>query len=178
LGAPGEVNQGGDFATVSKKKSRIENEQRQRRIEQAAGTIWALKHVAQLESDPVYAFIIPPSRTSLTHLSVDARLGKDCTSNRGYLSLPRELASSASSLCHLLFFGPCHKCSACFHPPTSLYFVTPLWLVATGRRHIALAWCGLPDSPSPLHSPSFHLTFTLPFTSHPSCALHHFLSGR
>ncbi|EDR09428.1 uncharacterized protein LACBIDRAFT_319010 [Laccaria bicolor S238N-H82] len=58
----------GDFETASKEKSRIENEQRQRRKdEQAAGTTWELKHFAQLESDPVYerlgkvAKIVPPT---------------------------------------------------------------------------------------------------------------------
>ena len=38
--------------------------------------IEALCSIVQLESDPVCAFIIPPSRTSLTHLSIDERLDK------------------------------------------------------------------------------------------------------
>lgn len=45
----------GDFETASREKSKIENEQRQRRRdEQAAGTQWELKHFEYLESDPVY----------------------------------------------------------------------------------------------------------------------------
>ncbi|KAF6750809.1 oxysterol binding protein [Ephemerocybe angulata] len=45
----------GDFETASKDKSRIENEQRQKRKdEQAAGTEWPLKHFKHEDSDPVY----------------------------------------------------------------------------------------------------------------------------
>ncbi|KAH9948481.1 Oxysterol-binding protein [Amylocystis lapponica] len=45
----------GDFETASREKSKIENEQRQRRRdEQAAGTSWELKHFDHIESDPVY----------------------------------------------------------------------------------------------------------------------------
>ncbi|KAG6837768.1 hypothetical protein H0H93_001695 [Arthromyces matolae] len=45
----------GDFETASREKSRIENEQRQRRKDEAAaGTTWPLKHFTPVESDPVY----------------------------------------------------------------------------------------------------------------------------
>ncbi|KAF7791578.1 hypothetical protein EIP86_002594 [Pleurotus ostreatoroseus] len=45
----------GDFETAAREKSKIENEQRQRRRdEQAAGTTWALKHFDHVESDPTY----------------------------------------------------------------------------------------------------------------------------
>ncbi|PCH43009.1 Oxysterol-binding protein [Wolfiporia cocos MD-104 SS10] len=45
----------GDFETASKEKSKIENEQRQRRKdEQAAGTQWQLKHFDHVDSDPIY----------------------------------------------------------------------------------------------------------------------------
>lgn len=43
----------GDFDTASKEKSKIENEQRQRRKdEQARGETWQLKHFEHIESDP------------------------------------------------------------------------------------------------------------------------------
>ena len=38
--------------------------------------IEALCIIVQLECDSVCAFIIPPLRTSLTHLSIDERLDK------------------------------------------------------------------------------------------------------
>ncbi|GLB44634.1 putative OSBP family protein [Lyophyllum shimeji] len=45
----------GDFETASREKSRIENEQRQRRRDEAAaGTTWPLKHFTHAENDPVY----------------------------------------------------------------------------------------------------------------------------
>ncbi|OJT14725.1 Protein KES1 [Trametes pubescens] len=45
----------GDYELASREKSKIENEQRQRRKdEQAAGTRWPLKHFEHIESDPVY----------------------------------------------------------------------------------------------------------------------------
>ncbi|KAG6830535.1 hypothetical protein H0H92_000207 [Tricholoma furcatifolium] len=45
----------GDFETASREKSQIENDQRQRRRDEAAeGTTWALKHFTHVESDPVY----------------------------------------------------------------------------------------------------------------------------
>jgi hypothetical protein len=45
----------GDFEAASKDKTRIENEQRQRRKdEQAAGTTWELKHFKLEPSDPIY----------------------------------------------------------------------------------------------------------------------------
>ncbi|KAK7443572.1 Oxysterol-binding protein 4 [Stygiomarasmius scandens] len=45
----------GDFETASKEKSKIENEQRQRRKDEAAaGTTWQLKHFTHIDSDPVY----------------------------------------------------------------------------------------------------------------------------
>ncbi|TBU39300.1 Oxysterol-binding protein [Dichomitus squalens] len=45
----------GDYETASKEKSKIENEQRQRRRdEQAAGTPWKRWHFEHIESDPVY----------------------------------------------------------------------------------------------------------------------------
>ena len=44
----------GDFDLASKEKSRIENEQRQKRkAEQQAGTQWELKHFEYQENDPV-----------------------------------------------------------------------------------------------------------------------------
>jgi len=48
----------GDFESASKDKSRIENEQRQRRKDEAAaGTPWELKHFVHVESDPDYAAV-------------------------------------------------------------------------------------------------------------------------
>ncbi|KAF8438560.1 hypothetical protein L210DRAFT_3612871 [Boletus edulis BED1] len=45
----------GDFETAAKEKSRIENEQRQRRRDEAgAGTTWALKHFEHILNDPTY----------------------------------------------------------------------------------------------------------------------------
>jgi len=45
----------GDFETASREKSKIENEQRQRRRdEQSAGAKWELKHFEHVESDPIY----------------------------------------------------------------------------------------------------------------------------
>ncbi|KAH7909302.1 hypothetical protein BJ138DRAFT_238749 [Hygrophoropsis aurantiaca] len=45
----------GDFESAAKDKSRIENEQRQRRKDEAAaGTTWQLKHFVHIDSDPVY----------------------------------------------------------------------------------------------------------------------------
>ncbi|KAH9887076.1 Oxysterol-binding protein [Cubamyces lactineus] len=45
----------GDYELASREKSKIENDQRQRRRdEQAAGTRWQLKHFEHIESDPVY----------------------------------------------------------------------------------------------------------------------------
>jgi len=45
----------GDFEAAGREKSRIENEQRQRRKDEAsAGTTWQLKHFTHLQSDPVY----------------------------------------------------------------------------------------------------------------------------
>ncbi|KZT66759.1 Oxysterol-binding protein [Daedalea quercina L-15889] len=45
----------GDFDTASREKSKIENEQRQRRKDEAAaGTKWELKHFDHIDSDPVY----------------------------------------------------------------------------------------------------------------------------
>ena len=88
----------GDFETASKEKSRIQvcsiaywlcylidyllfvvqNEQRQRKKdEQVAGTTWELKH-------PVHR--------------APGQGRKDCTSNRGYLRLPRELASRCMNI--------------------------------------------------------------------------------
>jgi len=58
----------GDFELASREKSRIENEMRQRRKDEAAsGTSWPLKHFTPLASDPLYeelaqlAKIIPPT---------------------------------------------------------------------------------------------------------------------
>ncbi|KAJ7147309.1 hypothetical protein C8R46DRAFT_1129959 [Mycena filopes] len=58
----------GDFDTASKEKTRIENEMRQRRKDEAANsTSWALKHFTPLASDPLYeelgklAKIAPPT---------------------------------------------------------------------------------------------------------------------
>nr|GAT60448.1 predicted protein [Mycena chlorophos] len=45
----------GDFDSASKEKTRIENEMRQRRKDEAAsGTTWPMKHFKPLGSDPVY----------------------------------------------------------------------------------------------------------------------------
>ncbi|EJD04968.1 Oxysterol-binding protein [Fomitiporia mediterranea MF3/22] len=45
----------GDFETASREKSKIENEQRQRRRdEQARGEKWPMKHFMRVESDPEY----------------------------------------------------------------------------------------------------------------------------
>jgi len=45
----------GDFDTAAREKSRIENEQRQkRRDEGAAGTTWHLKHFVHQDDDPLY----------------------------------------------------------------------------------------------------------------------------
>jgi len=45
----------GDFEIASREKSRIENEQRQRRKdEQAEGTTWELKHFEHVDNDPIY----------------------------------------------------------------------------------------------------------------------------
>ncbi|KAF7965372.1 hypothetical protein HWV62_44109 [Athelia sp. TMB] len=45
----------GDFETASREKTRIENEQRQRRKDEAAAAQpWQLKHFKQIPSDPVY----------------------------------------------------------------------------------------------------------------------------
>jgi len=45
----------GDFEAAAKDKSRIENEQRQRRRDEAAaGTTWALKHFKHINEDPTY----------------------------------------------------------------------------------------------------------------------------
>ncbi|EPQ56070.1 hypothetical protein GLOTRDRAFT_41536, partial [Gloeophyllum trabeum ATCC 11539] len=45
----------GDFDAASKEKSKIENEQRQRRRDEAAaGTKWQLKHFVHIDSDPTY----------------------------------------------------------------------------------------------------------------------------
>lgn len=45
----------GDFETASREKTKIENEQRQRRRdEQAAGTTWQLKHFVHEDNDPLY----------------------------------------------------------------------------------------------------------------------------
>jgi len=45
----------GDFETASREKSKIENEQRQRRRDEAAaGTTWQLKHFVHEDNDPVF----------------------------------------------------------------------------------------------------------------------------
>jgi len=44
-----------DFETAAKEKSRIENEQRQRRRDEAAaGTTWELKNFVHQDDDPLY----------------------------------------------------------------------------------------------------------------------------
>jgi len=49
----------GDYETASREKSRIENDQRQRRRDEgAAGTKWELKHFRHVESDPVYERLV------------------------------------------------------------------------------------------------------------------------
>ncbi|KAI0045189.1 Oxysterol-binding protein [Auriscalpium vulgare] len=45
----------GDFETASREKSKIENDQRQRRRDEAAeGTTWKLKHFVHEDNDPIY----------------------------------------------------------------------------------------------------------------------------
>ncbi|GJE99147.1 oxysterol-binding protein [Phanerochaete sordida] len=45
----------GDFEAASREKSKIENEQRQRRKDElAAGSKWELKHFEHIDSDPIY----------------------------------------------------------------------------------------------------------------------------
>ncbi|ESK91627.1 oxysterol binding protein [Moniliophthora roreri MCA 2997] len=45
----------GDFEMASREKSKIENEQRQRRRDEvAAGTTWRLKHFKHIDNDPTY----------------------------------------------------------------------------------------------------------------------------
>jgi hypothetical protein len=45
----------GDFESASKEKSRIENDQRQRRKDEAAaGKPWELKHFKHIDNDPIY----------------------------------------------------------------------------------------------------------------------------
>ncbi|KIY62134.1 Oxysterol-binding protein [Cylindrobasidium torrendii FP15055 ss-10] len=57
-----------DFDAASREKTKIENDQRQRRKdEQAAGTKWELKHFKHVDSDPVYerlgklVKVVPPT---------------------------------------------------------------------------------------------------------------------
>jgi len=46
----------GDYEAASREKTKIENDQRQRRREEvAAGNTWPLKHFTHVDSDPVYA---------------------------------------------------------------------------------------------------------------------------
>ncbi|CAL1697933.1 unnamed protein product [Somion occarium] len=48
----------GDFEAASREKSKIENEQRQRRRdEQADGTNWQLRHFNHIDSDPIYELL-------------------------------------------------------------------------------------------------------------------------
>ena len=54
----------GDFEMASREKSRVENEQRQRRKDEAAkGEKWQLKHFVRVESDPdcKCSYFISPS---------------------------------------------------------------------------------------------------------------------
>lgn len=69
----------GDFDLASREKSRIENEQRQRRKdEQAAGTKWELKHFDPVESDPVceLLYFYVPSPPPLIPSLIDEQLGR------------------------------------------------------------------------------------------------------
>lgn len=70
----------GDFDTASKEKSRIENEQRQRRKDEAAaGTTWELKHFKPIASDPVctsYLSFLSGSSFAHEDLFSDEKLGK------------------------------------------------------------------------------------------------------
>jgi len=66
----------GDYETASREKSRIENDQRQRRKDEAAaGTKWPLKHFLHVESDPTYARLgslfkaTPPTEDMYTYLN-------------------------------------------------------------------------------------------------------------
>ncbi|KAF8642939.1 hypothetical protein AX16_009327 [Volvariella volvacea WC 439] len=63
----------GDYETASREKSKIENEQRQRRRDEAAaGTTWAWKHFGHTESDPIYEHLgkavrlVPPTEDIYT----------------------------------------------------------------------------------------------------------------
>ena len=47
---------GGDFEAASREKTKIENEQRQRRRDETAqGSKWELKHFRHVDSDPICA---------------------------------------------------------------------------------------------------------------------------
>ncbi|TCD62831.1 Oxysterol binding protein [Steccherinum ochraceum] len=64
----------GDFEVAAREKSKIENEQRQRRRDEvAAGTKWELKHFEYLDSDPLYEDLgrlfkaIPPTEDAYVY---------------------------------------------------------------------------------------------------------------
>ncbi|THH16752.1 hypothetical protein EUX98_g9254 [Antrodiella citrinella] len=64
----------GDFEVASREKSKIENDQRQRRRDEvAAGTKWELKHFEYLDSDPLYEELgrlfkaIPPTEDAYVY---------------------------------------------------------------------------------------------------------------
>jgi len=66
----------GDYETASREKTRIENDQRQRRRDEvAAGTTWSMKHFAHIDSDPIYerlakdADIYPPEEDTYIYQS-------------------------------------------------------------------------------------------------------------
>lgn len=66
----------GDFEVASKDKSRIENEQRQRRKDEtAAGTPWQLKHFVHVDSDPDCKLTLIPGQITLlnTHFCIFRR---------------------------------------------------------------------------------------------------------
>jgi len=76
----------GDFEVASREKSKIENDQRQRRRDEvAAGTKWELKHFDHLESDPVYEDLgrlfkaVPPEEDAYVYRHNGPSLGPSAT---------------------------------------------------------------------------------------------------
>jgi hypothetical protein len=66
----------GDYETAAREKTKIENDQRQRRKdEQTAGIKWPLKHFVHVESDPTYVQLgalfkaIPPTEDVYTYMN-------------------------------------------------------------------------------------------------------------
>ncbi|CAE6475086.1 unnamed protein product [Rhizoctonia solani] len=75
----------GDFAAASEDKSRIENEQRQRRKDEAAaGTPWQLKHFVHVESDEDYEKLGKLFNAAPPTEDVGFHLGGTTTNKRKY----------------------------------------------------------------------------------------------